>query len=108
MKNFQLRWFRRVGLIEGLSLITLLFIAMPLKYMAGMDQVVSVVGMAHGVLYLLYMAFVFLVTLTVRWSWKWFIGASAVAFIPFGNFVLDARLKTADFAREEVDVAAVK
>lgn len=53
-----------------------------------MDQVVSVVGMAHGVLYLLYMAFVFLVTLTVRWSWKWFIGASAVAFIPFGTLYL--------------------
>ncbi|MBM7631160.1 DUF3817 domain-containing protein [Geomicrobium sediminis] len=107
MKNFQLKWFRRVGLVEGLSLITLLFIAMPLKYMFGVDQAVSIVGMAHGVLFLLYMAFVFLVTLTVRWSLKWFLGASVVAIIPFGNFVFDAKLKKADFAQPESVVEKV-
>ncbi|AXF55985.1 DUF3817 domain-containing protein [Salicibibacter kimchii] len=100
MKNLLLKWFRGVGHIEGLSLVTLLFVAMPLKYMAGYDEAVSVAGMIHGILYLLYMSFVFIVTFTVRWSWKWILGASAVAFIPFGNFILDARLKKAEFMPE--------
>ncbi|QQK77478.1 DUF3817 domain-containing protein [Salicibibacter cibarius] len=104
MKNFLLKWFRCVGHIEGLSLVTLLFVAMPLKYMAGYDTVVSFVGMAHGILYILYMAFVLLLTLTIRWSWKWIFGSSAVAFIPFGNFILDARLKKADFSQPESNV----
>ncbi|QQK81281.1 DUF3817 domain-containing protein [Salicibibacter cibi] len=99
MKNVFLKWFRYLGHMEGLSLVTLLFVAMPLKYMAGYDAVVSVIGMAHGILYILYMAFVLLGTFTIRWSWKWFFGASAVAFIPFGNFILDAQLKKADFAQ---------
>ncbi|WP_062049022.1 DUF3817 domain-containing protein [Bacillus sp. JCM 19034] len=95
-------WFRLVGFVEGLSLITLLFIAMPLKYGADIPIAVTIVGSAHGVLFLLYIAFVLFMTATVRWSWKWFIGASAVAFIPFGNFVLDRKLKNADFTQKKV------
>ena len=40
---------RVTGLLEGLSFIILLAIAMPLKYLAGKPEMVSIVGMAHGV-----------------------------------------------------------
>ena len=47
---------RLAGLLEGWSFVVLLFIAMPLKYAAGQPEAVRVVGMAHGVLFLAYLA----------------------------------------------------
>ena len=50
----QIRVFRMIALAEGISFLTLLFIAMPMKYFMGMPEVVRVVGSIHGVLFLLY------------------------------------------------------
>ena len=48
----SLRFLSILALVEGASLIALLGIAMPLKYFAGLPMAVSVVGMAHGLLFL--------------------------------------------------------
>ena len=40
---------RAIGLIEGISFLLLLFVAMPLKYFAGFSTAVKITGMAHGV-----------------------------------------------------------
>ncbi|MGN8646457.1 DUF3817 domain-containing protein [Gracilibacillus sp. HCP3S3_G5_1] len=85
--------FRIVGIIEGTSLVLLLFLAMPLKYWAGLPEVVTVVGAIHGILFIIYILFTLYTTYKVRWSLRWFFSAVAVAFIPFGNFVLDKRLQ---------------
>src|SRR5690606_39635762 len=45
---------RVIGWWEGVSFLVLLGVAMPLKYLAGQPAAVQVVGMAHGVLFLLY------------------------------------------------------
>ncbi|KTS81861.1 membrane protein, partial [Paenibacillus jamilae] len=42
--------FGAIGNIESISYLLLVCIAMPLKYAAGMPQMVSWVGMIHGVL----------------------------------------------------------
>ena len=52
---------RIIGTAEALSLLILLFIAMPLKYMMDMPQMVRVVGMVHGVLFILYVNHVLLI-----------------------------------------------
>ncbi|KKJ79704.1 putative membrane protein YdzA, partial [Bacillus subtilis] len=39
---------RTMGFIEGMSLLILLFIAMPLKYWAGLPLAVTIVGSVHG------------------------------------------------------------
>ncbi|MEQ1668363.1 MAG: DUF3817 domain-containing protein [Sulfuriferula sp.] len=49
---YSLRHLSTMALIEGASLIVLLGIAMPLKYYAGLPMAVSIVGMAHGILFL--------------------------------------------------------
>ena len=49
--------FRIISLIEGLSFLVLLFIAMPLKYHWGHPEAVSMVGMTHGLLFIAYVAF---------------------------------------------------
>ncbi|MCM3619052.1 DUF3817 domain-containing protein [Sutcliffiella horikoshii] len=97
MAHTTINRFRMMGLIEGGSLLILLFIAMPLKYGFDIPQAVSVVGALHGFLFVTYVLFIAYITLKIRWSFKWAAGAVAVAFIPFGNFVFDKYLKKSSF-----------
>jgi integral membrane protein len=85
--------FRLVALYEGISFLVLLGIAMPLKYFAGFPEGVKVVGMLHGVLFVLYLLTLIHVTLANRWSFLRVIGAFIASLLPFGTFVLDARLR---------------
>jgi integral membrane protein len=84
---------RLVGWLEGLSYLVLLGIAMPLKYLAGIPEAVKVVGWAHGVLFILFIAAVAEVTLKTRWPWQRAFGAFIASLVPFGTFVLDTRLR---------------
>lgn len=81
--------FRFFGFLEGGSLLLLLGIAMPLKYMAGKPEVVTVIGSIHGFLFTLYVITLILMTLKVKWTWKWPVLGLIVAFIPFGTFIYD-------------------
>jgi len=45
---------RIAGIIEGISFLLLLGLAMPMKYFAGQPQYVRVIGMIHGMLFLAY------------------------------------------------------
>ena len=84
--------FLLVGLLEGISYLVLLCIAMPLKYMADMPEAVRIAGMVHGVLFVLFM----LLLLQVVIEYKWSIGKGFLAFaasiVPFGTFFLDRLL----------------
>lgn len=84
---------RLIGLIEGVSFLLLLGIAMPLKYFAGVPEAVSVVGAVHGVLFILYALAAVALIFALRWSPLWFVGAMLASVIPFGTFYLDSRLK---------------
>jgi integral membrane protein len=92
--------FRAVALLEGLSFILLLFVAMPLKYLAGMPLAVRVVGLAHGLLFVLFLFALMEVAIAYRWSLVRVVGAFVSSLVPFGTFVLDARLR-----REEAEAA---
>ncbi len=83
---------RVTGIIEGLSFIILLAIAMPLKYMAGKPQMVSVVGMAHGVLFVLYIGLSALAKFQYDWSWKRVLVLWIASVVPFGTFYADYKL----------------
>ena len=52
-----LKTFRYIALAEGISFLILLFIAMPLKYLANMPEPVKLFGMMHGVLFVLFIIF---------------------------------------------------
>ena len=52
--NITLKDFRVISLLEALSFVILLLIAMPIKYILGNPELVRVVGMAHGILFVLY------------------------------------------------------
>ncbi len=88
----MLKTFRLLSLIEGLSLIILLFIAMPAKYQFGYDFVWPV-GMTHGVLWLSFVVMSLMVSHLQRWSVLVWLLALLCSVVPFGFVVLDARLK---------------
>lgn len=85
--------FRFIGILEGSSLVILLFIAMPLKYWFGMSNAVTIVGTIHGYIFLVYIVAVVYAMIVVKWPFRFTVGAVLSAFIPFGNFILDKRLK---------------
>ncbi len=76
-------------MIEGLSFLILLFIAMPLKYQFSMPEAVSFFGPIHGGLFLIYIAFIVMVVVT-RTIGIWAGLACVIASVlPFGPFVVD-------------------
>ncbi|RVU41407.1 DUF3817 domain-containing protein [Lujinxingia sediminis] len=86
MKFVSLKTF---GLIEGLSMVVLLFVAMPMKYVWDQPQMVRVVGMAHGFLFMIFVAWVLLEAFRSKWTLEKTAGALAASVIPFAPFVVD-------------------
>ena len=56
--------------MEAVSFIVLLCVAMPLKYIWDMPQLVQVVGMAHGVLFILYIVFAIYAWQVLHWEFQ--------------------------------------
>lgn len=84
---------RVVGILEGISYILLMGIAMPLKYVYQMPEYVRVIGAAHGALFV-----VFCVCLLLAFTKaKWPVSRAALVFvaslIPLGTFLLDGKMK---------------
>lgn len=92
MKN-ALNRFRLIALLEGISFVVLLFIAMPLKYFADWPLAVKYTGWMHGVLFMLYIVALAHAALVYRWSFFKIVAAFIASLIPFGTFYLDSRLQ---------------
>lgn len=84
---------RGIGIIEGISYLVLLFVAMPLKYFADLPIFVQIFGMAHGVLFVLFVLILLVVWFRHHWSFIRVLGAFMASLLPFGTFLLDARLR---------------
>ena len=84
---------RRIALLEGMSFLVLLGIAMPLKYFAGFPTPVKIIGWIHGLFFVLYLIAVANVTMKHRWSGIQILGALVASVVPFGTFILDAKLR---------------
>jgi len=89
----ELRQLRIVALLEGVSFVLLLFVAMPLKYLAGLPLAVRIVGSLHGLLFLVFMVALFRAASERRWP----LARSALAFVasivPFATFAFDRSLR---------------
>ena len=96
MLNTPIGRLRAIGMIEGISFLLLLFVAMPLKYLAGQPLAVRIVGMAHGILFLVFCLALFQAMVEHRWSLRKAAGPFIASLIPFGPFIIDKKLKTED------------
>ncbi len=82
-------WFRKIALAEGVSFLVLLFIAMPLKYMADWPKGVTIVGGLHGLLFIAFIVMAWEVKKEYKKDWTWLIKSFIASILPFGTFVMD-------------------
>ncbi len=99
MKNYSpqhyklLKQFCTISILEGVSYLLLLGIAMPLKYMFDMPLYVKYLGWAHGVLFVLYGIYVVLCWYKYKWAYEKAALIFLASLIPFAPFYVDRRLK---------------
>ncbi|RZJ38404.1 MAG: DUF3817 domain-containing protein [Chryseobacterium sp.] len=89
----MIQLYRKTALIEGISYLILLFIAMPLKYFFNIPDAVKYFGWIHGVLFLVF--FVVLIMASIKYRWSVLrIGLYLLgSVLPFVPFYLDKKLK---------------
>jgi integral membrane protein len=89
----QVQWLRIVAILEGISLLVLLFIAMPLKYHYCMPEAVSLAGRTHGALFLVFSGMLVVVSQRQAWPERFSFMVFMASMIPFASFVMDRRIK---------------
>ena len=87
MKNI----FRLVSILEGISYLLLLFIATPIKYIQGDATYVKMLGMPHGILFILYVVLAIVIKKEMNWSNKTLGIVLVASVIPFGTFYIDKK-----------------
>lgn len=84
---------RILGLLEGISLLILIFIAVPLKYVFDQPAGTKMLGPVHGALFLLFIFNALSVGVEQNWSFKnttWKVLLACI--IPFGTFYIDHKI----------------
>ena len=94
MKNQNVVKFGKINNIEGYSYLLLVFVAMPIKYLFAIPIAVKIVGMVHGILFILFCYYLLKAWQEAGWSFK----ESALFFIasllPFGTFFTKKRIQS--------------
>lgn len=91
--NSNLGRLRIIGWLEGISLLLLVFVAVPLKYIARLPQLSEIMGPVHGALFLLFVFNALGVGVEQRWSFKAVTAKVLLAcIVPFGTFYIDKHI----------------
>jgi integral membrane protein len=80
--------YRIAAWVTGIGLLVLVVIAMPLKYIFGQPELVSIVGVTHGFLYMIYIV----CTLRGRWKPLDALLILVAGTIPVASFVAERRV----------------
>lgn len=88
---FTLNTLRILAIAEGISYL-LFAITMPLKRMYEIEWPNKIVGMGHGILFILYVIWCYIVSKNRNWSVKTLLLAELASLIPFGTFIADAKI----------------
>ncbi len=89
---------RLSGMLEGISFLVLLGIAMPLKYVFDFPLAVKYVGWAHGLLFIIFCLLILITWLEKKISLKHAALAFVASLIPFGPFLIDRKLSADEAA----------
>ena len=86
--------YRLTAFLEGVSYILLLFIAVPIKYLLNEALFVKILGMPHGILFILYILFSIIAKIKYNWNFRKFLVISVASLVPFGTFYIDKKYLT--------------
>lgn len=87
----SIKAFRIVSTLEAISFLVLLGIAMPLKYIWDMPEMVQTVGMAHGVLFVLYVLGAIYMFKKLNWTVLELFIVIMCSVLPFGPFYAERK-----------------
>ena len=87
------RFVAYLGHTEAASLLLLLLVGLPLKYLAGMPLFTRFVGAAHGGLFLAYVATLIVVGPAIGLRGKQILLGIVLSCVPLGPLYFDSRLK---------------
>lgn len=93
MLKDSLKRFRLISFIEGMSYLILLFIAMPIKYLADNPYFVKIVGMGHGVLFIIFIILLADVSKRLSWNNTFSLKMFIYSLLPFGMFLIEKDIK---------------
>ena len=85
---------RITGILEGISFLLLLGFAMPMKYIWHQEIYVRYCGLTHGILFILYCLCLLHAKRAHGWKLKFSLVLFLAAFVPFGTFVADRKLRS--------------
>ena len=83
--------FRIVALLEGVSYILLMTIGLYFKYQLNDDTYVKLLGMPHGILFVLYIVLAFLLRKKENWNFIEFAIILFASLVPLGTFYIDRK-----------------
>ena len=84
---------RLLGFLEGVSLLVLVGVAVPLKYIRHDPTLVRLIGPVHGLLFLLFVVNTIQVGVEQHWRFKqttWKVLLACI--VPFGTFYIDRKI----------------
>jgi|UniRef100_UPI0040482FDB integral membrane protein len=87
----MMKIFRIVSFLEGVSYLLLLFIGTPVKYFGEDPSYVKMLGMPHGILFMLYVILAFMLKNEMQWDRKNFAIILLCSVLPFGTFYMDRK-----------------
>ena len=84
---------RIIGFLEGISLLVLIFVAVPLKHYFQNPSLSKILGPVHGALFLLFIFNALSVSIEQQWkftkiTWK----VILPCIVPFGTFYIDHKI----------------
>ncbi|QEE50598.1 DUF3817 domain-containing protein [Flavobacterium alkalisoli] len=81
----MVKFFKIIATLEGISLLVLLFFA----YVYRVDQLVRIIGMAHGMLFITYIVLAIMLFSEEKWPVKKLLIVCVASVIPFGTFYIE-------------------
>ena len=84
--------YRVMAWIVGVLLVTLVFVAMPLKYLADQPVMVKVVGVGHGYMFILYLVTSLDLALRSKWRVTYTALVCLAGLVPFFSFVAEHKV----------------
>jgi integral membrane protein len=92
---------RIIGFLEGISLLVLIFIAIPMKYYFDNPSLSKALGPVHGAIFLLFLLNTLSLGVEQNWKFKTTTWKVILAcFIPFGTFYIDNKILSKIWSKE--------
>ena len=83
--------FRIIAFFEGISYLLLMTFGLYFKYHLNNDSYVKLLGMPHGILFMLYILIALLLKKQEKWNFIDFLIILFASLIPFGTFYIDRK-----------------